>query len=60
VNEAVIGGRLLDLDGREVRNLGTWTGTLAVDVSALSVGSYFVELIHRDGTHTTDRFVVAR
>jgi predicted dienelactone hydrolase len=60
VNEAVIGGRLLDLDGREVRNLGTWIGTLAVDVSALSVGSYFVELIHRDGTHTTDRFVVAR
>jgi hypothetical protein len=55
----VVGGRLLDVDGREVRALGTWTGTLAVDVSAFSVGTYVVELTHRDGTRTTDRVVVA-
>jgi hypothetical protein len=60
VTEVVVGGRLLDVDGREVRALGTWTGTLAVDVSAFSVGTYVVELTHRDGTRTTDRVVVAR
>lgn len=59
VTSSIAGARVLDLEGRELLILPVRPGSVEVDVHGFSAGTYVIELLHWDGTRSTDRFVVA-